>query len=129
MPAAISAARHLWSPVTKPIYAIALVMTLAVASACSNRDGTDSTERVPPDSVTTRPADNDARRPGTTVPHVQVEAAYRRFWTVADALDRHPVSEWRLRLAAVAADPCSPTSSKDSRRSTGPVSGSSARSW
>jgi hypothetical protein len=40
-----------------------------------------------------------------TAARTAVETAYRRFWTIASAVDSQPPSHWRPALATVAAEP------------------------
>jgi hypothetical protein len=53
---------------------------------------------APAHAANDKPSRPPAARPA-------VDAAYRRFWDIAQTLDQHPEDQWRALLSQVAAEP------------------------
>jgi predicted secreted protein len=86
----------------------ALAAVALTAAACATQSPSlppDRTATPTSTAPTAAPAhaadDKPSHRPG----RLAVDAAYRRFWDVAQTLDQHPEGQWRTRLSQVAAEP------------------------
>jgi hypothetical protein len=74
---------------------VSIALSLTAVGCTVAAQPPSAPEQLPPQAPTTRP----------TGAQPEVEAAYRRFWQVAQTLDQHPESTWRPLLSQVAADP------------------------
>ncbi len=92
---------HRCAPVPAVLLAVGLLLS-ACGTARSAGRPTAPPSGGPPRASTPAPLGGPAASAGTSA---AVEAAYRRFWAVADDIDSRPPDLWRSILATVAADP------------------------
>jgi hypothetical protein len=83
----------------------ALAAALAAAGCAARPPSRPSDATVTPGSTAAAPAHAANDRSSRPPVRPAVDAAYRRFWDIAQALDQHPEDQWRTRLSQVAAEP------------------------
>lgn len=93
---------HRCAPALAALLGLGLLLPACGAARSAARPTEQPPSGPPRAPSTSAPLGGDAASAGTSA---AVEAAYRRFWAVADDVDSRPPDQWRSVLATVTADP------------------------
>lgn len=93
---------HRSAPALAVLLGLGLLLSACGAARSVARPTGQPPSGLPRAPSTSAPLGGDAASAGTSA---AVEAAYRRFWAVADDVDSRPPDQWRSVLATVTADP------------------------